>query len=42
MWENRTVVFSPVLQFSAFCILIPTFEDKGQYSWFLMLSLRLW
>jgi hypothetical protein len=37
MWEN-----SPVLQFSAFCILVPTFEVKGQYSWFIMLSLRLW
>ena len=41
MWENSPVVFSPVLQFSVFCILIPTFEVKGQYSWFLMLALRL-
>jgi len=42
MWENRPVGFSPVLQFSAFCILKTTFEVKGQHSWFLMLSLRLW
>jgi len=42
MWENSPVLFSPVLQFSAFCILIPTFEVKSQYSRFLMLALGLW
>ena len=42
MWENSPMFFSPVLQFSAFCILKTTFEVKGQHSWFLMLSLRLW
>jgi len=30
MWENSPVFFSPVLQFSAFCIFIPTFEVKSQ------------
>ena len=30
MWENSPVFFSPVLQFSAFCIIIPTFEVKSQ------------
>ena len=30
MWENSPVFFSSVLQFSAFCILIPTFEVKSQ------------
>jgi hypothetical protein len=26
MWENSPVFFSLVLQFSVFCILIPTYE----------------
>jgi len=26
----QNVFFSPVLEFSAFCILIPTFEGKSQ------------
>jgi len=30
MWENSPVVFSPVLQSSVFCILIPTVEVKSQ------------
>jgi hypothetical protein len=30
MWENSPVFLSPVLQFSVFCILIPTFEVKSQ------------
>jgi len=30
MWENSPVFFSHVLEFSAFCILIPTFEVKIQ------------
>ena len=30
MWENSPVFFSPVLEFSAFCILISTFEVKSQ------------
>ena len=28
--KNSPVFFSPVLQFSAFCILIPTYEFKSQ------------
>ena len=32
IWENSPVFFSPVLQFSAFCISFPTFEVKSQLS----------
>ena len=35
MWENSPVFFSPVLQFSAFCILIPTLPKlKASYPGF--------
>ena len=30
-----------MLQFSAFCIIIPTFEVKGQYSWFLIFFIKI-
>jgi len=30
MWENSPVFFSHVLQFSAFCISVPTLEVKSQ------------
>jgi len=30
IWENSPAFFSPMVRFSAFCILIPTFEIKSQ------------